>query len=301
MAKIGLFIGLLTLDFVYLSETIPNPNQKVVAHDYAVSAGGPASNAAITFSQFNNQSRLVGVLGNHPVTSLIRADLEKYGVEITDLDAGWADPPPISSIIVTQSTGERCVISINAKKCQVSQQQLPANFWQKPDIILIDGHQIEAGKVASQWACDQQVPVVIDGGSWKPGFEEILPNVDYAICSSNFYPPQCHSPDEVFAYLIELGVEQIAMTRGEKSILFYNKGESGEISVPKIKAVDTLGAGDIFHGAFCHYILQESFLNALDAAAKIAAKSCQFFGTRSWMDVEVIHQDIENSEAGSGG
>jgi sugar/nucleoside kinase (ribokinase family) len=44
-----------------------------------------------------------------------------------------------------------------------------------------------------------------------------------------------------------------------------------------------MGAGDIFHGAFCHYILQESFPDAIASAAKIASHSCQFFGTRRWM------------------
>jgi sugar/nucleoside kinase (ribokinase family) len=55
------------------------------------------------------------------------------------------------------------------------------------------------------------------------------------------------------------------------------------IDVPTVQAVDTLGAGDIFHGAFCHYILRENFPTALKQAAHIASFSCQFFGTRRWM------------------
>ncbi|NET50891.1 MAG: sugar kinase, partial [Merismopedia sp. SIO2A8] len=47
---------------------------------------------------------------------------------------------------------------------------------------------------------------------------------------------------------------------------------------------DTLGAGDIFHGAFCHYILQQNFTESLVAAAEIASNSCKFFGTRRWME-----------------
>jgi sugar/nucleoside kinase (ribokinase family) len=65
--------------------------------------------------------------------------------------------------------------------------------------------------------------------------------------------------------------------------LEISSNKTGTINVPTIEAVDTLGAGDIFHGAFCHYILQETFTDALKQAANIAANSCQFFGTRRWM------------------
>ena len=61
----------------------------------------------------------------------------------------------------------------------------------------------------------------------------------------------------------------------------------GAVDVPQVQPVDTLGAGDIFHGAFCYYILQASFTDALTRAAKIAANSCQFFGTRRWMESAV--------------
>ncbi|MFN7658917.1 MAG: PfkB family carbohydrate kinase, partial [Dolichospermum sp.] len=54
--------------------------------------------------------------------------------------------------------------------------------------------------------------------------------------------------------------------------------------VPTIQPVDTLGAGDIFHGAFCHYILENSFVQALELAANTAAKACQYFGTRNWLN-----------------
>jgi len=81
----GLFVGLVTLDLVYLALSAPSNNQKVVASDYTVAAGGPATNAAVTFSHLGNQARLLGVVGAHPITQLIRADLASYGVAIACL------------------------------------------------------------------------------------------------------------------------------------------------------------------------------------------------------------------------
>jgi len=283
MPRKGLFIGMVTLDLVYLSSKLPGNNQKVVASDYTVAAGGPATNAAVTFSYLGNQGTILGVVGTHPITHLIRGDLESQGVAIADLDPTTPQPPPVSSIIVTQATGDRAVISLNATKMQISSNQLPAALDLVVDLVLIDGHQIEAGCAIAQLAKDNNIPVVIDGGSWKPGFEKVLPFVDYAICSANFYPPGCSTSEEVIAYLAAAGIPHIAITQGENPIQYLSRGVSGQLPVPQINAVDTMGAGDVFHGAFCHYILEQNFTDSLAAATKIASHSCQFFGSRRWM------------------
>jgi sugar/nucleoside kinase (ribokinase family) len=284
MTNSALFVGLVTLDLIYLADSPPQNNQKLVATEYTVAAGGPATNAAVAFSYLDNQAHILGVVGCHPMTQLIRTDLANYQVEIIDLDPNKATAPPVSSIIVTEGTGERAVISINAVKTQADISCLPPNILANVDIVLIDGHQIAVGKVIAEQAKNQNIPVVIDGGSWKQGFAEILPFVDYAICSANFYPPNCQTGKEVFAYLQNFGIPHIAITQGEKPIQYLSCGESGIVNVQKIQAVDTLGAGDIFHGAFCHFILKESFTDALALAANIAGEACQSFGTRNWMN-----------------
>ncbi|MDP8964922.1 MAG: sugar kinase [Cyanobacteriota bacterium] len=283
MPKNGLFIGMVTLDLVYLSAQLPGSNQKVVATDYTVAAGGPATNAAVTFSYLGNQAKILGVVGTHPITQLIRDDLESHGVTIADLNPTTIEPPPIASIVVTQSTGDRAVISLKAPTSATSNDQLPDALDSGVDLVLIDGHQMGAGYAIAESAKNHNIPVIMDGGSWKPGFEKILPFVTYAICSANFYPPGCSSSEEVIAYLAAAGIEHIAITQGEKRILYFSRGESGQMLVPQIKPIDTTAAGDVFHGAFCHYILQQNFPDALAAAAKIASHSCQFFGTRQWM------------------
>ncbi|HLP87783.1 MAG TPA: sugar kinase [Nostocaceae cyanobacterium] len=280
----GLFVGLVTLDLIYLADSAPKNNQKLVASDYTVAAGGPATNAAVTFSYLGNQATVLGVLGSHPMTQLISTDLTQQQVEIIDLDSSKQTPPPVSSITVTQSTGERAVISINAVKTPADSSAIPANILENVDIVLIDGHQMAVGKTIAHQAKNQNIPVIIDGGSWKTGFEEILPFVDYAITSANFYPPDCHSQEEVFSYLQSFHIPHIAITQGEKPIQYQSQGKTGVVNVPKIQPVDTLGAGDIFHGAFCHYILQTDFSEALVLASNVATQACKFFGTRRWMD-----------------
>ncbi|MEH2265731.1 MAG: sugar kinase [Nostoc sp.] len=282
----GLFVGLVTLDLIYLADSAPKNNQKIVATDYTVAAGGPATNAAVTFSYLGNQATVLGVVGSHPMTQLIRGDLANYQVAIADLEPTTDLAPPVSSIIVTQATGERAVVSINAVKTPAREASIPPDILSNVNIVLIDGHQMAVSCSIAQMAKAKNIPVVIDGGSWKAGFEEILPFVDYAICSANFYPPNCQTGEDVFAYLDEFNPPHIAITHGPKPIEYLSCTKTGIVDVPQIQAVDTLGAGDIFHGAFCHYILRESFTDTLALAANIAADSCKLFGTRRWMDLK---------------
>ena len=288
MSYRGLFVGLTTLDCIYLSDRPLEPNQKLVARDYLTAAGGPATNAAVAFGSFNissfdNRAKLLTVLGQHPLTNLIRSDLSDRAIELVDLIPQQLSSPPVSSIVVNATTGERSIISINAVKSQAKRSQIPANILDEVDLVLIDGHQIDVSLAVIDMAKKDLILVVLDGGSWKPGLEGILAGVDYAICSANFFPPQCQSTSEVIDFLQARGIKHIAITQGEQPILYLDKGRLNTISVPNIKPVDTLGAGDIFHGAFCHYILQEDFPTALKLAAEVASKSCQYFGTRSWL------------------
>lgn len=281
----GVFVGLVTLDFVYLATSAPQSNQKIVASDYTISAGGPATNAAATFSYLGNKATLLGVVGTHPTTELIKADLAACNVELRDLTPNTTHLPPVSSVIITQGTGERAVISINAVKTQATRSDIATDILSNSDIVLIDGHQIEVGKDFAREAKTRNIPVVIDGGSWKQGFESILPSVDYAICSANFYPPDCNNSEQAIAYLSSFGIPYIAITHGEQPIQYLSDRKIHTLEVPLVKnIIDTLGAGDIFHGAFCHFILSESFADALTNAAQVAADSCQAFGTRRWMN-----------------
>ncbi|MBD2083033.1 sugar kinase [Leptolyngbya sp. FACHB-17] len=286
MAKHGLFVGLVTLDLIYLADAPPIANQKIVAQDTTIAAGGPATNAAIAFQQLGNSATLMGAIGSHPICHLIQSDLQSCGVQIVDLAPAKTELPPVSSIVVTKSTGDRSVVSINAVRSQIDPDRISPDILDNIDVVLIDGHQMAIGARLAKMADDRSIPVVIDAGSWKPGFETVLPWVNYAICSASFHPP---TDQTVFEYLRSFGIPHMAITHGKNAIELPNH----KINVPQVPVVDTLGAGDIFHGAFCHYILMCDFHTALSKAAQIAAYSCQFFGTREWRKYQTYNNEAD--------
>lgn len=278
------FVGLATIDLIYEVEACARPNEKINARSQQVYAGGPALNAAVTFAHLGGEAVLAAAVGRHALGGVIRAELESFGVALCDLHAEFAGLPALSSVMV-DAQGQRTVISANAGRIGASRTEADSALCAWADVVEVDGHQMAACR---EWArCAQALgkPVILDGGSWKPGSEALLAHVHTAICSADFHPPGCATEEDVVAYLRSRGVPQIAISHGAQALRFWCDEESGEVQPPQVEAVDTTGAGDVLHGAYCLYAaMGKSFRESLTEAARVAAHSCRTRGTRAWME-----------------
>jgi sugar/nucleoside kinase (ribokinase family) len=267
-------------------EALPCRDEKISVPAQLVSAGGPATNAAVTFAFLGGRAELLTAVGSHPLAGVIREDLRKHSVLLNDLAPRSREVPPVSSIMVHRRSGHRTVVSANAAVFSPIRAKFKAQPLRGVSVLLVDGHYMRLAVAAARAARAKGVAVVMDSGSWKDGMEELLRFVDVAICSAEYRPPGCRNLDDVFEFLQEHNIRRIAITRGASAIRFIDGGTSGSLPVAKIKPIDTLGAGDIFHGAFCYYACRPdtSFRDALASAARVASFSCQFPGTRTWME-----------------
>lgn len=279
----GIFVGLSTMDIVYRVDEFPRANSKVAAHSQDVFVGGPATNAAITYAHLGGRATLVTAVGRHALAGTIKEEIAQHSIRLVDLSPEFAEAPAISSVAVNK-WGERNVVSANAVRVSVPAAQVDETVLANASVLLVDGHFMEAGRAWAGAARALGVPVVLDGGSWKEGTGALLGVVDTAICSNDFMPPGCATEDDVIGYLRDCGVANIAITRGALPIRYWTRGKLGEVAVPQIEPVDTMGAGDIFHGAYCFFASEgRSFAEALEEAAGVASQSCRFRGTREWM------------------
>ena len=281
----GVFVGLATLDILYSVDHIPGPDEKISAPGQLVSAGGPATNAAVTFAFLGGHSELVTGVGTHPVASIIRNDLRQHSVHLHDLVRHRRDLPPVSSIMVLRETGERTVVSANAAVFSDLRSDFDPEWLRDASILLVDGHYMPLCVSAARLAHERGITVVMDSGSWKDGMSELLPLVDIAICSDDYCPPGCRDTKEVFEYLRAQNIRQVAITCGASPVRLVDYGRRGKFLVEMVLPVDTLGAGDILHGAFCYYasLPGATFREAMIKASRVATFSCRYPGTRSWM------------------
>lgn len=279
----GLFIGLTTVDLFNVVASHPLPDQKIKTLHQTACAGGPAANAAVAFSAFENEADLITGLGHHPTGTLAFEDLQKHGVNIHDYSADPDALPILSSIIIDSSNGSRCVVYSNPHERTLSPDR---QYESKDDdyaVILFDGFYLEQAIAVAKAAQGGSAITVLDGGSWKEGLEELLPYINYAICSADFSAPGCKSDQDLLGYLEEIGVLGSAISRGAEPIIYSIERSQYHLAVPRVKAIDTVGAGDILHGVFCHHILTNPFPRSLELAALSASRSCLSYGTREWI------------------
>ena len=281
----GLFVGQCSVELVYYLPSALQPGQRMKAERQLAFAGGAATNAAIAFTAFpDNTSILVSGLGEHPLSEVVRSDIMEHAVELIDLDSLPHHPPSVGSVLVDLSTNEYGVAYSTTYARKLRSVDLGEALFHEVDIVLVDGSYLPQGVDAATTARRRGIPVVLDGGTWKEGLEELLPLVDYLIASNEFRIQDSGSSEDVFTAAQDYGIGHVAITRSGASILAHENGNMQEISVDQVKVLDTLGAGDIFHGVFCHHILEQDFLTSLRLAAEIATMSCTSLGPRTWIE-----------------
>ncbi len=288
--KRAVFLGLTTVDIINYVNHYPGSNEKIRAEVQLTYAGGPAGNAAVAYAAFGNSAVLITGIGEQAIAELAKGDLQLHSVELRDVANDRRLLPVLSSIIVDESSGNRSVVYTNTSERKLRDNCFGRDILTGASLVMLDGHYLEQARQLAEMAHDISLPVVLDGGSWKAGLDKVLPLIDYAICSENFLPPNCYNKMDVVHYLQDAGVGSISISCGGAPLYAYSGGVSTEVAVKHIDVLDTLGAGDILHGAFCHFITEMSFFKSLKFAAAVASESCRYRGTRQW--IEYLHNDM---------
>ena len=281
----GLFVGLATLDVIHHVDSPPGPNEKVTALATYLAAGGPAANAAVTFAALGGRAILLTALGQHPSAGLIRADLQAHGVEVIDASPDLAQAPPVSAIAITRATGERSVIGADAIASTALPPENLDELIAQSSVVLIDGHHPHLATAAARLAHAAGVPVVLDLGRWKPVMADLVPSASDVVCSADARAPGTTTAQGSAQELLKGGVPRLVVTQGVGPVLWWSQaGASGQIAPPTVTAVDTLGAGDAFHGGYAFAVATEGSLKqAIELGIAVASLRVQHEGPRAWL------------------
>lgn len=276
------FAGMTTLDLVHRAEVLPELGAKRSADASYFDVGGPAANAAITASQHGAAVTLQTVLGRGPLPDFARQVLNEYHLEVRD-HAPVGAQPPVASIWI-DGAGERTILSTDNSAVRVevlARQVLPRGTV----AVLIDGHYPALAQAVAAAAAVARVPIILDCGRWRRVYSDLLPVATDIIMCDTFRPPEfaaLPTEEAVIAIQQRWQPELCVATRGAADIIMVNGEGLNSISVPEVAVVDTMGAGDVFHGAYMYhrYVAARDVLGSLRLAAETASESCTHLGVR---------------------
>ncbi|MGH7749848.1 MAG: PfkB family carbohydrate kinase, partial [Candidatus Dormibacteria bacterium] len=192
----------------------------------------------------------------------------------------------ISAITVLDGTGERSVVSRNAEDLIITVPAHLPTLTPDADVVLSDGHHPDLAVAAARSAQVAGLPVVLDCGSAKPVYAELAPLADAVVCSASFVTCGSGGFDLIAETLLADGARLVAMTAGGAPVRWRTRGAAGAVVVPPVAVCDTLGAGDVLHGAFAfaraHGVTDPE--RSLSFGVAVASLRVQHIGPRGWIN-----------------
>jgi sugar/nucleoside kinase (ribokinase family) len=277
-------VGLNATDTLILLPRFPAYAGKVPFEEEILSPGGQVASAMVACARLGLRVKYVGTVGDDERGRIQMESLRREGIDLSDVEVRQGCPNQSAYILIDRSTGERTVLWRRPDCLRLEPSRIRPEIIAGTRLLHIDGHDTTAVERAARLARQAGVPVTVDVDTVYHGFDRVLPYVDYLIASSEF-PGNWTSETDPFKALAMLqddyGMRVAAMTLGAYGALARVEGKFVYSPAFVVNCVDTTGAGDVFHGAFCYAVLEGMPVReALDFANAMAALNCTAIGAR---------------------
>jgi sulfofructose kinase len=296
-------VGINATDTIVRLPYFPALDSKVELLSVDVRPGGQVASAIVACRRWGLAGRYVGKIGDDAAGQLQIDEMKREGV-----DAHWIvarDSLSQSSyILVDEQSGERAVLWKRDSSIALCPEDLRREWLVGTAALLVDGHDTDAAVQAARWARDERVPVVGDFDNKYPRVEALLEFVDYPIMSKDF-PERLTGEKDLLkslpAIFRRFKCRLTAATLGRLGVIAWDGEKFLQVRGFRVNAVDTTGAGDIFHGAFLHGLIKNlSLQEILEFSCAAAALNCTAPGARGHIatldEIAAFRQSADRSE-----
>jgi sulfofructose kinase len=283
-------VGLNATDTLILLPHHPALGSKVEFRSADTLPGGQVATAIVACQQWGLRTRYVGKVGDDGAAMIHRAEFNRLGVDAHLITAvGCASQ---QAIILVDDTGERTVLWKRDHGLTLQPEELRREWITHARALHLDGHDTAAAVAAAGWAREAGLPVIADLDDLYRGVEALLEKVDYLITSRDIPGRLVGEPDlrrSLPGVRSRFGCHLAAATLGHQGVLAWDGLRFHYAPAFQVTAVDTTGAGDIFHAGFIYGLLQGWPLpRQLEFACAAAALNCTSLGARGGI------QSVEN-------
>jgi len=276
-------MGLNSVDFLSLVPEFPTPNSKMEILQFSKQGGGQVATAMVALSRWGIRTKYIGKVGDDELGAFSLNSLRQDGVDVSSVAIEPKTTSQFAMIIVDHASGERTILWNRDKQLMYREGELRIEDVCSGKILHLDGHDIRAAIQCARWAKEEGIPTVIDLDKLEPLTSELIKKIDFIITSSTF--------PTLFTGISDREKALIEMQRQTPGFLCATLGREGAVALVdgnilrvkgfRVDAVDTTGAGDVFHAGFIYGLLQNwEVREILRFANAVAALKCRDIGGR---------------------
>ena len=271
-------VGIAVLDHVFRLDELPRAPRKHLARGLATVLGGMAANAAAAAARLGARVLLVSRVGADPAGAAILAELDALGVDSRTVEQVAGLSTPISAVFV-DAAGERLLVNYAdsrlLEEAAPPAEPLPGSL----DAVLIDGRWPRAAVAALEAARARRIPGLADldhpmAEPWAPRLLAAASHICFSRDGLERWTGEA-KPEAGLRAIATRSPAELAVTLGAEGVLFRAADRFVRLPAFPVRPVDTLGAGDTFHGALAVALAEgRDWPDALRFAAAAAAIRC---------------------------
>lgn len=278
-------LGACVLDTIISCDKYPVEDTKQKAESIFLAGGGPVANALVIASKLGVPCAILNAFADDEAGKFMLNDFNKYGVNTDNAVIVNGAQSFTSYIVLSEENKTRtCVFDRGSVKDDTS--LLNYTCIKDYDVLHLDGNYLNCAIEAAKFAKANGVKVCLDAGGLYLGIENLLPLVDILIPSAEFAMGITKTNDIKSAMAIlkeKYNPEILVVTDGVNGGFYMTENGPVHYDSVKVKAVDTNGAGDTFHGAYLvAYADDMSVKECCEFASKVAAHKCSNKGVRTY-------------------
>ncbi len=275
MARV-LCVGMAVVDFVFQLDPLPSAAGKLRAEDARIVGGGCAATAAVAVARLGGEAMLAARLGDDEIGAMILAELEAEGVDCRYVHRAPGGRSSFSSICV-DAAGERQIVNYRGEGLAEGAGWIAEA--PDPDTVLVDTRWPDGAVAALNRARALGVPGVLDAEA--PIGPELLAAASHVAFSTQGLASldDTMPPEATLARVAKRLPAWSCVTDGARGVFL---ADGGRVPAFTVQVADTLGAGDVWHGAFALRLAEGADEGeAIRFANAAAALKCTRFGGRA--------------------
>jgi len=275
-------LGIAPVDILMQLKGYPTAGGKADAEKTTIQGGGPIPTAMVTLARLGKNPALLAAVGDDIFGKFVIDELNNENVD-TSLIVIKKKPSAFAVGWVEKKSGRRSIVlDLNIS---VTSHDIKLNKLPNVRAVHLDGRFMPACLKLARWAKGNNVPVFMDVGSIRNDVSRLFPYVDHLICADEYalpYTGRKHIKDAIKKLKTKCN-GTVVVTSGIKGSIGFEESEGfARQKAFRVKAVDTTGAGDVYHGAYIFGFLSGMDLkNRMLTASAAAAIKCTKPGGRT--------------------